>query len=74
MAQNVAGDAANVTSLIKRGAEIHNYEPTPKDIVRARRADLILWNGFNLEVWFAQFFPKSGQGSRGGTHRGYYPD
>ena len=56
MAQNVAGDAANVTSLIKRGAEIHNYEPTPKDIVRARRADLILWNGFNLEVWFAQFF------------------
>ncbi len=56
MAQNVAGDGANVTSLIKRGAEIHNYEPTPKDIVRARRADLILWNGFNLEVWFAQFF------------------
>ncbi len=56
MAQNVAGDAATVTSLIKRGAEIHNYEPTPKDIVRARRADLILWNGFNLEVWFAQFF------------------
>ena len=56
MAANVAGDAAEVVSITKPGAEIHGYEPTPKDIVRASGADLILWNGLNLELWFEQFF------------------
>ena len=56
MAQNVAGDAADVVSITKPGAEIHGYQPTPGDLVRAQGADLILWNGLNLEVWFEQFF------------------
>jgi len=55
MAQNVAGDAAEVVSITKPGAEIHGYEPTPQDIVRASDADLVLWNGMNLELWFEQF-------------------
>lgn len=55
MAQNVAGDAAEVVSITKPGAEIHGYEPTPRDIVRAHGADLVLWNGLNLELWFQQF-------------------
>ncbi|MGQ0609576.1 MAG: metal ABC transporter substrate-binding protein [Paracoccaceae bacterium] len=55
MARNVAGDAAEVVSITKPGAEIHGYEPTPGDIVRAQGADLILWNGLNLERWFEQF-------------------
>lgn len=55
MAANVAGEAADVVSVTKPGAEIHGYEPTPKDIVRASDADLILWNGMNLELWFEQF-------------------
>lgn len=55
MAANVAGDAAEVVSVTKPGAEIHGYEPTPQDIVRASDADLILWNGMNLELWFEQF-------------------
>ncbi len=56
MAQNVAGDAAMVESITKPGAEIHGYEPTPQDIVKAQKADLILWNGLNLERWFEKFF------------------
>jgi manganese/iron transport system substrate-binding protein len=56
MVRNVAGDAAVVESITKAGAEIHGYEPTPGDIVRAQDADLILWNGLNLERWFEQFF------------------
>lgn len=55
MARNVAGDAAEVVSVTKPGAEIHGYEPTPRDLVRAQDADLILWNGMNLELWFEQF-------------------
>ena len=56
IAQNVAGDAATVESITKPGAEIHEYEPTPKDIIKAQSADLILWNGLNLERWFERFF------------------
>ena len=56
IAQNVAGDAAIVESITKPGAEIHNYQPTPGDIRRAQDADLILWNGLNLELWFERFF------------------
>lgn len=56
MAQNVAGDAAIVESITKPGAEIHGYEPTPQDIVKTQHADLVLWNGLNLERWFEKFF------------------
>ncbi|MBW8636719.1 metal ABC transporter substrate-binding protein [Hoeflea sp. WL0058] len=61
MAANVAGDAADVVSITKPGAEIHGYEPTPQDIVRASGADLILWNGMNLELWFEQFLSNLGE-------------
>jgi manganese/iron transport system substrate-binding protein len=56
MARNVAGDAAEVESITRPGAEIHNYAPTPGDIMKAQGAQLILWNGLNLELWFEKFF------------------
>ena len=55
MAREVAGDAAEVVSITRPGAEVHGYQPTPRDIVGAQDADLILWNGLNLERWFEQF-------------------
>ncbi len=56
MAKNVAGDAAEVSSITKPGAEIHEYQPTPGDIKRAQGAQLILANGMNLELWFRRFY------------------
>jgi manganese/iron transport system substrate-binding protein len=56
IAQNVAGKAAVVESITKPGAEIHDYQPTPLDVVKAQSADLVLWNGMNLERWFERFF------------------
>lgn len=56
IAQNVAGDKAVVESITKPGAEIHDYQPTPKDVIKAQSADLVLWNGMNLETWFERFF------------------
>jgi len=56
IARNVAGDAAIVESITKPNAEIHNYQPTPGDILRAQDARLIFWNGLNLEQWFERFF------------------
>lgn len=61
MAQNVAGEAAEVVSVTKPGAEIHGYEPTPRDLVNAVDADLVLWNGMNLELWFEQFLANLGE-------------
>ena len=58
MTRNVAGEAAEVVSITKPGAEIHGYQPTPKDIGRTRGADLILWNGLNLELWFERFLQR----------------
>ena len=55
MARNVAGDSATVLSVTKPGAEIHNYQPTPKDITQADGVDLVLWNGLGLELWFEKF-------------------
>ncbi|HEX5957601.1 MAG TPA: zinc ABC transporter substrate-binding protein, partial [Hyphomicrobiaceae bacterium] len=56
IAQNVAGSAAVVQSITRPGAEIHDYQPTPLDVVKAQSADLVLWNGLNLERWFERFF------------------
>ncbi len=60
IARNVAGDLAEVDSITKPGAEIHNYQPTPRDILKARDADLVLWNGLNLERWFEKFLANLG--------------
>lgn len=61
MAQNVAGDSAEVVSVTRPGAEIHGYQPTPRDLVNATDADLVLWNGLNLELWFEQFIENLGE-------------
>jgi manganese/iron transport system substrate-binding protein len=58
IARNVAGDAATVESITKPGAEIHEYQPTPGDLIKAQGADLVLWNGLNLELWFEKFFSR----------------
>ena len=58
MARAVAGDLLEVHSITKPGAEIHDYEPTPMDLVRASKADLILWNGLGLERWFERFYTR----------------
>ena len=55
MVQEVGGEAIEVKSITKVGAEIHGYEPTPSDLRSAAHADLILDNGFGLERWFEAF-------------------
>lgn len=55
MVSVIGGDAVDVESITKVGAEIHGYEPTPSDLRNAASADLILDNGLGLERWFEQF-------------------
>ncbi|WP_182357981.1 metal ABC transporter substrate-binding protein [Tomitella gaofuii] len=55
IARQVAGDHLHVESITKPGAEIHGYQPTPGDVRKAARADLIVDNGLDLELWFDKF-------------------
>ncbi|MBF0914856.1 MAG: zinc ABC transporter substrate-binding protein, partial [Atopobium sp.] len=59
MASRVAGEFCQVESITKAGAEIHDYEPTPDDLKRAQKAQLILNNGLGLERWFERFVDDS---------------
>ena len=61
LARNVAGDRLQVRSIVKPGAEIHGYQPTPSDIERASSADLIVENGLGLELWFRRFTAAAGE-------------
>ena len=60
LARNVAGDRMQVASIVKPGAEIHGYQPTPSDIERASKADLIVENGLGLELWARRFTAAAG--------------
>ncbi|KKW19139.1 MAG: Periplasmic solute binding protein [Parcubacteria group bacterium GW2011_GWA2_51_10] len=56
MVREVGGDRVEAISLTKPGVEIHGYEPTPGDLVRASSADIIFDNGLNLEVWAQKLY------------------
>ncbi len=60
IARNIAGDRLIVESITKPGSEIHGYKPTPSDLVRASKADLILENGLGLELWADKFISSAG--------------
>ena len=53
-ARQIAGDRAELTLLIKPGAEVHSYEPAPKDIIRIQECDLFICNGGESEEWVEQ--------------------
>lgn len=55
IASNVGGELIAVGSIVRPGAEIHGYEPTPSEVAAASEADLVLENGMGLEAWFSQF-------------------
>ena len=50
-ARQVAGDAAQVKMLIRPGAEVHSYEPSPADILSIGGADLFVYIGGESDVW-----------------------
>ncbi len=47
----VAGDKAEVSMLLKPGAEIHSYDPSPADIIKIQNADVFLYVGGESDVW-----------------------
>lgn len=50
-ARAVTGDSSDVTMLIKPGAEAHDFEPSPEDIIRIKNSDLFIYVGGESEKW-----------------------
>jgi manganese/iron transport system substrate-binding protein len=47
--KQVGGDEIEVTGILEPGADPHVYEPVPEDSRAIEQADLVLYNGYNLE-------------------------
>ncbi len=50
-AAQIAGDRAEVKNLVPVGAEPHDWEPSARDIVRIKEANLFIYNGAGFEAW-----------------------
>lgn len=49
--KNIAGDAALVENILPSGAGLHEYSPTPEDVIKISKARVIIKNGLGLEPW-----------------------
>lgn len=58
--RQVAGDRAQVTSLVPIGQDPHTYEPKPGDLQAVAAADAVFYHGLNLELWFDRFIENAG--------------
>jgi len=47
----IVGDAADVTMLLKPGAETHSFEPTPQDILKIQNCDVFIYIGGESDRW-----------------------
>ncbi|OMD03772.1 metal ABC transporter substrate-binding protein [Paenibacillus sp. FSL R5-0636] len=55
MTENIVGEKAEVYSMVPIGTDPHMYDPLPKDTSKVSSADLVFYNGLNLETgkgWF----------------------
>jgi zinc transport system substrate-binding protein len=50
-ARNIAGDKANVTLLLRPGAESHSYEPSPQDIIKIKNSAVFIYTGGESDEW-----------------------
>lgn len=64
LAQEVGGDEIQLTSILQPGTDPHVYEPTPKDSKVLEEADLILYNGYNLEPGLIKLMNASAKGRK----------
>ncbi|NEO62766.1 MAG: zinc ABC transporter solute-binding protein [Moorea sp. SIO4G2] len=58
--KQVGGDEIELTGILKPGADPHVYEPVPADTIALEQANLILYNGYNLEPALIKLIKSAG--------------
>jgi zinc transport system substrate-binding protein len=53
-AANVAGDLASVENLLPGNVDPHDFQLTPRDLVKLTEADVVVVNGLSLEGWLSK--------------------
>lgn len=71
--QNIAGDKINLHTLVPIGQDPHEYEPLPENIKHTNDADLILYNGINLEDHKDAWFMKLMDNAHKEMNKDFYP-
>ena len=64
MVREVGGDAVDVIALVEPDADAHVFEPSPADVQRIAKADLVVVNGLRFEGWVDRLIQASGSRGR----------
>ena len=70
--KNIAGDKIDLHSIVPVGQDPHEYEPLPDDVKKTSEANLILYNGINLETGGNAWFTKLVQNAKKEENKDYY--
>ena len=70
--KNIAGDKIDLHSIVPVGQDPHEYEPLPEDVKKTSEANLILYNGINLETGGNAWFTKLVQNAKKEENKDYY--
>jgi zinc/manganese transport system substrate-binding protein len=54
MVVSVGGEHVDVTTLVDWGEDAHVYRPSPQDIKKLAKADVLVMNGLGFEGWIAR--------------------
>jgi zinc transport system substrate-binding protein len=57
LVSQIAGDKAQVTSLVPAGVEPHDWEPKPKTLAELQKSDMLVYNGAGMESWLDNLLP-----------------